>query len=298
MADNNSTTQSRQRLFVPVTRESLPRAADKYPFVYLEHGRLEIDDSSLKWLDAQGNIVRLPAATINCVLLGPGTSVTHAAITAASAANCTICWVGEDSLHFYAQGERPTANTRNMRRQAELVCHEESRLAIARAMYARRFPAAHVENKSLKELFGMEGIRVREFYEQMAQKYGVGWKGRKYVPGKFEMSDLTNKILTVLNSYLYALISSCVHSMGYSPHLGFIHSGSPLPLVYDFADLYKTDVSMEPAFSLTLEMAGDFNRYTVADAFRKKVLELDLLKCICKDLDEYLGEKNGGRYSK
>jgi CRISP-associated protein Cas1 len=65
-----------QRLFVKITRESLPQVKDKYPFIYLERGRLEIDDSSLKWLDAEGQVVRLPVATLNAILLGPGTSLT------------------------------------------------------------------------------------------------------------------------------------------------------------------------------------------------------------------------------
>lgn len=37
-----------QRLFVKITRETLPQVKDKYPFIYLERGRLEIDDSSVK----------------------------------------------------------------------------------------------------------------------------------------------------------------------------------------------------------------------------------------------------------
>ena len=41
-----------QRLFVKITRDSLPQVKDKYPFLYLKRGRLEIDDSSIKWLDA------------------------------------------------------------------------------------------------------------------------------------------------------------------------------------------------------------------------------------------------------
>lgn len=64
-----------QRLFFKVTRESLPQVKDKYPFLYLERGRLEIDDSSVKWIDAEGNVVPVPVATINTLLLGPGTVV-------------------------------------------------------------------------------------------------------------------------------------------------------------------------------------------------------------------------------
>lgn len=76
----------------------------------------------------------------------------------------------------------------------------------------------------------MEGLRVRNFYLEKAEQYKVGWKGRVFTPGKFELSDLTNQILTSTNAALYGVLCSCVHSLGYSPHLGFIHSGSPCPL--------------------------------------------------------------------
>lgn len=39
-----------KRLFIRITRETLPRIADKYPFLYLERGRLEVDDSSVRWI--------------------------------------------------------------------------------------------------------------------------------------------------------------------------------------------------------------------------------------------------------
>lgn len=64
-----------------VTRDMFPQVKDRYPYVYLEHGRLEVDDSSVKWISADGYVVRLPVATIGSLFLGPGTSVTHAACT-------------------------------------------------------------------------------------------------------------------------------------------------------------------------------------------------------------------------
>lgn len=285
-----------RRLFVPITRESLPRVTDKYPFLYLEHGRLEIDDSSLKWVDADGNKVRLPAATLNCLLLGPGTSITHEAVKVASAANCSVCWVGEDCLLFYASGITPTSNTRNLQRQAMLAMHEKTSLAVARALFARRFPDADLENRSLQEMMGMEGLRVRNLYLEKAEQYNVGWKGRTFIPGKFEMSDLTNQILTSTNAALYGILCSCVHSLGYSPHLGFIHSGSPLPFIYDLADLYKAELTIDLAFSLTLSLAGKYNKYAVAEEFRKRVIEQDLLKTVALDIDALLGEKSARRY--
>lgn len=284
------------RLFIKITREILPQVKTKYPFLYLERGRLEIDDNSIKWIDCEAHVVRLPIATLNCLLLGPGTSVTHEAIKVLAAANCLACWVGEDCLLFYAAGQTPTADTRNFRRQMVLAADDIKAVEVARRMFARRFPEAELRGKSLKEMMGMEGYRVRNLYGQKAEQYQVGWKGRAYVPGKFEISDITNQILTAANAALYGILTAAVHGMGYSPHIGFIHSGSPLPFIYDLADLYKEHLCIDLAFALTLKMAGRYNKQTVAETFRSRVIGMDLLACIGDDIEEMLGGKNVGRH--
>lgn len=287
-----------QRLFVKITRESLPQVKDKYPFLYLERGRLEIDDSSIKWIDSTNNVVPLPVATLNALLLGPGTTVTHDAVRTATAANCAICWVGEDSLLFYAAGFLPTADTRNLKRQIELSADPKKSIEVARRMFARRFPDADLKEKSLQEMMGMEGNRVRALYQQKAEQYQVGWKGRSFKPGKFASSDLTNQILTSTNAALYGVLCSAVHSMGYSPHIGFIHSGSPLPFVYDLADLYKAELCIDMAFALTRDLAGRYDKHKIAGAFRKRVIEMDLLAKLSFDIVAMLGGERAGRHRK
>lgn len=296
MPDETTPSKSpSNRLLIKITRDSLPQVKDKYPFVYLERGRLEIDDSSVKWIDCDANVVRLPIATLNCLLLGPGTSITHEAVKVIAQSNCGVCWVGEDSLLFYASGQTPAADTRNMREQLKLSADPKKSVEVARRMFAKRFSEADLTGKSLQEMMGMEGYRVRALYEQNGQKYGVGWKGRSFTPGKFEMGDITNQVLTASNAALYGILSSCVHSMGYSPHIGFIHSGSPLPFVYDLADLYKEHLCIDLAFSLTLEMAGYYNKHKVSAAFRQRVIEADLLGKIGQDIEAVLGVKNARR---
>lgn len=287
--------QRANRLLIKVTRESLPQVKDKYPFIYLERGRLEIDDASAKWIDCDNNVVRLPIATLNCLLLGPGTTITHEAVKVIAQSNCSLCWVGEDSLLFYASGQTPAADTRNMREQMKLSADPKKSVEVARRMFAKRFPEVDLTGKSLQAMMGMEGYRVRALYEQKAQEYGVGWKGRSFTPGKFELGDITNQVLTASNAALYGILSSAVHSMGYSPHIGFIHSGSPLPFVYDLADLYKEQLCIDLAFSLTLEMAGQYNKHKVSTSFRQRVIETDLLGNIGQDIESILGVKNARR---
>ena len=203
--------------------------------------------------------------------------------------------MGEDSLLFYASGQTPNADTRNMREQMKLSADSKKAVEVARRMFAKRFPEADLAGKTLNEMMGMEGYRVRALYEQKGQQYGVGWKGRIFTPGKFELGDITNQVLTASNAALYGILSSAVHSLGYSPHIGFIHSGSPLPFVYDLADLYKEYLCIDLAFSLTLEMAGQYNKHKVSSAFRQRVIETDLLGKIAQDIEIILGIKNARR---
>jgi CRISP-associated protein Cas1 len=251
---------------------------------------LAIDDSSIKWIDSDCNVVMIPIATISTLLLGPGTSITHEAIKVIAAANCTICWVGEDSMLFYAVGQSPTSNTRNFRKQMKLASNPKKSLEIARRLYSFRFPELNLQEMSLQELMGVEGKRVKQSYEAKALKYGVGWAGRNYVPGKFFLSDFTNQVLTAANAALYGIITSAVYSMGYSPHIGFIHSGSPLPFVYDLADIYKENICIDLAFYLTKELCGEYDRFKIVEEFRKRVLEEKILNRIGKDIDSILGE--------
>lgn len=287
-----------QRLFVKVTRNSLPQIKDKYPFLYLERGRLEIDDSSIKWIDSDANVVPLPVATLNALLLGPGTTVTHGAIKTATASNCAVCWVGEDSLLFYAAGFLPTADTRNLRFQLSQSADPKLALAVAQRLFSRRFPDADLTGKSLAELMGMEGHRIRSLYQAKAEEYQVGWKGRRFIPGKFELSDTTNQVMTACNAALYGILCSAVHSLGYSPHIGFIHSGSPLPFIYDLADLYKETLCVDLAFAMTRDLAGRYDRHKVSTAFRQRVIKMDLLSKVAEEIPEILGGTRANRLSK
>lgn len=278
-----------QGIFLKVSRELIPQVKDKYPFVYLEHGRLEIDDSSVKWIEATGHVISIPCATVNTILLGPGTSVTHAAIKSMSESNCTVCWIGSDSLLYYATGETPTANTYNLKKQISLYSNSKKKLETARTLFSFRFPDLELKEKSLSEMMGMKGYRVKELYKKVAEKYEIPWDGRNYIPGKINLSDTTNKILTCCNVALYGILLSVVHALGFSPRIGFIHSGCPLPFVYDIADLYKPEVSIDLAFKLTKEMGGEYIKDVVADAFRERICNNNILERSVKDIGKIMG---------
>lgn len=271
-----------RKVIFKLSREFFPQSKDRYPLLYFEHGRIEVDDSSVKWVGANRDIYAIPVATISTILLGPGTTVTHEAVKAISSINTTICWVGDDSLRFYASGLTPTADTRNLLRQVKCAADPENRLTVAKRLFSKRFENESLEGKSLQTLMGMEGVRVRALYAQKAAAYGVSWTGRRYIPGKMEASDKVNRYLTHANSLLYAVITSSVIAHGYDPRIGFIHSGSPLPFVYDLSDLYKEVLTIDLAFSLASKDEKVTNARLVEE-FTQRAVNFDLLSKLSQD---------------
>jgi CRISPR-associated protein Cas1 len=151
-------------------------------------------------------------------------------------------------------------------------------------MFSHRFSSDAVESKSLDELRGMEGVRVRNTYAKFADYYGVTWGGRLIKTGNISQSDMTNRLLTIANSYLYGIVTSSIYGLGFSPHIGFIHTGSPLPFVYDIADLYKEKQCIDLAFGMTSQLLGKYNKLLFLNAFIQRAIESNLLTSLSNDL--------------
>jgi len=267
--------------------EALAPAKDRWTPIYLEHGRLEVDDSSVKWISASGLLCRLPVATISTVLLGPGTTVTHAAIKACADSNTPVCWIGEDGLRFYAVGLTPNHANDMPRLHATIWADPKRRAEVARRMFKLRFPDVEVDRRSVKELRGMEGLRVRTLYAQMGAAHGVTWKGRNYNPSNWDMADGINRALSSANASLYALCAAVVCSLGYLPSLGFVHDAGTLPFIYDVADLYKHLTSIPAAF-MAIRQKSDDHGDLARKLLKQRVEEERLLQRIPKDLASLL----------
>lgn len=111
-----------------------------------------------------------------------------------------------------------------------------------------RFRDTLAADLTLQQIRGKEGVRMRDTYQRLAKTYGVHWQGRSYERSNWEGADPINRALSAANAALYAIVLAGLHSLGYSPSLGFIHTGKQLSFVYDIADLVKTDTSIPAAF--------------------------------------------------
>jgi CRISPR-associated protein Cas1 len=230
-------------------------------------------------------VYRLPVATLSAVLLGPGTTVTHAAMKACADSNTPVCWIGEDGMRFYAFGIAPNHDNLMPRKHAATWADKKKRIEIARRMFVQRFPGVDVRAHSVNELRGMEGLRVRAKYSELGQQHGVTWKGRSYDKSNWNLADNINRTLSAANASLYALCTAVVCSLGYLPSLGFVHDGGTLPFIYDVADLYKEIISFPAAFQ-AVRQAPEDKGDLVRALLKERVEQERLLQRIPKDLEE------------
>ena len=271
----------------------LPRFQDRWSYLYLEMGRFDVDELGLCFRQ-DDRVTRVPIDQLSVLMLGPGTTVTHAAVAALSRNNCLLAWTGQGGVRLYAASTGGTHSARRLIRQARLVSNEKSRLAVAWRMYRFRFNEPVPEVVSLESIRGMEGLRVRKAYADAASTYGVEWKGRKYDQGDWSKADPINRALSAANACLYGVCHAAILSAGYSPGLGFIHTGKMLSFVYDMADLYKTQLTIPVAFRATAEARPELER-SVRLECRTAFHEFRLMERMIPDIAEVLdaGDDDG-----
>ena len=269
----------------------LERVSDRSTFLYLEHAKVNRQDSAITVTDDRG-VVYVPAAIISVLMLGPGIDITHRAMELIGDSGMSVVWVGEYGVKQYAHGRALNHSSTLLEKQAKLVSNTRSRIDVARKMYQLRFPNEDVSKYTMQELRGKEGSRVRKVYRKESEKTGVEWTRREYNPDNFESSNPINQALTAAHQALYGLSYSVIAALGVSPGLGSVHTGHDMSFVYDFADLYKAEYSIPVAFSIIAESPeGDISRRTRL-AMRDFFKDGKLIKRMVRDLKFLLNDED------
>ncbi|HWQ33231.1 MAG TPA: type I-E CRISPR-associated endonuclease Cas1e [Blastocatellia bacterium] len=265
---------------------SLPKVRDSWSCLYVEHKKIDQEAKAIALHDKAGKVA-VPCASLTALLLGPGTSITHAAIRALADNGCLVMWTGEGSVRFYAQGMGETRSAARLLHQARLVSDPQLRLRVVRQLYEMRFPESLDPELTLQQIRGREGIRVREAYARASRETGVKWSGRSYKRDNWFSADPVNRALSAANSCLYGVCHAAIVAAGYSPALGFIHTGKMLSFVYDIADLYKVELTVPLAFEMTAASTESLES-RVRKACRDSFHENRLLQRIIPDIEKAL----------
>jgi CRISP-associated protein Cas1 len=254
---------------------------------WLSYGQVDVQDGAIVLIDKDGVRTHFPVGGLACVLLEPGTRITHAAIAVLAEVGCLVLWVGEAGVRLYSAGQPGGARSDRLLYQAKLALDDELRLKVIRAMYRMRFQEEPPARRSIEQLRGIEGVRVRTMYSLLAQQHGVRWNRRDYDPDNFDQGDPVNQCLSVANHCLYGICEAAVLAAGYAPAIGFLHTGKPLSFVYDIADLFKFETVIPIAFKVVASGTANPARETrlyCRNSFRKH----NLLERIIPTIEEVL----------
>lgn len=250
---------------------------DRASLVFVERAQLDVLDGAFVAVNADGTRTHIPIGGLAGLMLEPGARISHAAVVLAARTGTLITWVGEAGVRLYSAGQPGGARSDKLLWQASIALDPAARLRVVRAMYGFRFGEAAPQRRSINQLRGIEGVRVREAYALLARQHGVDWRRRRYDPGDWEAADVPNRCLSSATSCLHGLAEAAVLAAGYAPAIGFLHSGKPRSFVYDVADLFKLDTVVPEAFRIAgqhargkLDMAPDRAvRLACRDAFRR-----------------------------
>lgn len=256
---------------------------DRISFVFLARGHVDVIDSAFVLVDKTGVRTQVPLGSIACVMLEPGTRVSHAAVAMAARTGTLLQWVGEAGVRVYSAGQPGGARADQLLWQAASALDETARLKVVRKMYELRFGEPAPMRRSVQQLQGIEGARVKEMYKQFARQYGVEWKGRRYDPKEWSKADIANRCLSAATACLYGVTEAAILAAGFAPAIGFIHTGKPRSFVYDIADIFKFETVVPIAFEIAKKGAAQpasAVRHRCRDEFRRSKLLRKLVPTI------------------
>lgn len=260
---------------------------DRISVLFLEKGNLDVLDGAFVVVDKNGVRTHIPVGGVACLMLEPGTRVSHAAVTLASRVGCLLVWIGEAGVRLYASGQPGGARADRLLYQAKLALDDAARLKVVRKMYALRFKEEPPARRSVEQLRGIEGVRVRKMYDLLAKQYRVNWNRRNYDYNEWGSGDIPNRCLSSATACLYGICEAAILAAGYAPAIGFIHTGKPQSFVYDIADVFKFDTVVPVAFRIASRKSHNPERdvrLSCRDAFRQN----KLLKRIIPTIEEIL----------
>ncbi len=260
---------------------------DRVSVAYVEKGNVDVLDGAFVVVDKNGVRTHIPVGGLACIMLEPGTRVTHAAVTLASRVGCLLVWTGQGGVRLYASGQPGGARSDRLLYQAKLALDDEARLKVVRKMYEMRFKERFPEKRSVEQLRGIEAVRVRTMYGLIARQCGVKWVQRNYDHSEWESGDIPNRCLSSATACLYGVTEAAILAAGYAPAVGFIHTGKPQSFVYDIADIFKFETVVPLAFRVASKNPKEPERDVrlgCRDAFR----QAKLLKRIIPTIEEVL----------
>lgn len=260
--------------------------ADRHGLLWLSRGALTVRDGTLSFerqVDASPDSpldsgeYGIPFQTLSMILLGPGSTVSHDALRLMARHGTALVAVGADGVRCYTAPPL-TPDTSEIARQQMRAWGdaEGSRITVARRMYAIRLGEV-LPHTDINTLRGMEGARMRRTYQNLAQRYGIDWRGRRYDRADPLAADIPNQAINHASVAVTSAAVIAVIATGAIPQLGFIHEHSGEAFALDIADLHRDSVLLPAAFKSAAAVIKNprlnierYTRRTTGETLRKE----------------------------
>ena len=231
--------------------------ADRHGLLWLSRGALTVRDGTLRFErqsgpDADSSLEAgeygIPFQSLSMILLGPGSTVSHDALRLLARHGTALVAVGEDGVRCYTAPPLAPDTSDLARRQMRAWGDPAGqRIIIARKMYALRLGEV-LPHTDLNTLRGMEGARMKRTYQNLAQRYGIQWRGRRYDRANPLAADIPNQAINHASVAVTSAAVIAVVALGAIPQLGFIHEHSGDAFALDIADLFRDTILLPAAF--------------------------------------------------
>lgn len=234
--------------------------SDRHGLFWLGRGRLYVENGTLRFATTGTQRMvagdyAIPFQMLNCVLLEPGTTVSHDAFRLLARHGVGMVAIAEGGVRLYAS--MPAGPDTSQLARAQVRAWADltgERVRVARRMYAWRLSEV-LGATQIEVLRGMEGARAKETYRRLAEQFGIEWHGRRYDRSKPEGDDLPNQAINHAATAVVAAAEVAVAAAGAVPQLGFIHEDSGIAFPLDVADLFRDSVTVPTAFAAASQVA-------------------------------------------
>lgn len=263
---------------------------DRTGVIAIQNGHNESSDEEEK-LEPQILRIQLPVASLAVLCLGPGTSISNAAMTSCTRSGCTVIFTGGGGVNAYSHATPLTSTAKWAIAQACLVSNTEYQKKAALAFYKRQFGGNAITGGSISAMRGLEGRIMRNTYRENAKKAGIrGFKRDT------KAADPVNVGLNISNSILYGAAATVCTAIGVNPALGIIHRGDTRSLLFDLADLYKASIVIPLVFSHAKDEdpVTNIRRHLRREIHSRKIMA-GMLEALMEVLTPYLPNRNDDR---
>src|SRR5690625_5002615 len=103
---------------------------ERVSMLFIEYGQIDVRDGAFVVIDKNGERTHIPVGSVACLMLEPGTRVSHRAAELAARVGCLLIWVGEAGVRLYASGQPGGARADRLLFLARLSLDVKTRLIL------------------------------------------------------------------------------------------------------------------------------------------------------------------------